>query len=255
MQRIALIAVTLAVACAPGTRRPGSGGTPAEGAARTPTDTAAVATVAERWWRAMTLGDTGYLAPHTAARLRVTLSNGKALGQRELLADAATHLPKPSTFVHGMTDVSVLRAGDAVVVNGRMEEGSQGGSNTFHYLTVLERAGAVWQVVAAQSTREISLTSRVPAQVAGPLSDYVGSYRGQRGGIVRVVARDSVLALVSPDGTDARLEPIGPSLFELPTLYDGIAVVRFLFSRGSDGRVATLSRLIHGSVVSWTRIP
>ena len=255
MRCVRLLAVTLAVACAPATQRTAASGTPDEGAARTPIDTAAAATVAEGWWRAMTLGDTGYLVRHTAGRLSVTLSNGRAFGRRELLAEAATHMPKPSTFVHAMTDVSVLRVGDAVVVSGRMEEGSQGGSNTFHYLTVLERTGADWQVVAAQSTRETLLTSRVPAQVAGPLSDYVGSYRGQRGGIVRVVARDSVLALVSPDGTDARLEPIGPSLFELPTLYDGIAVVRFLFSRDSDGRVATLSRLIHGSLVSWMRIP
>ena len=195
------------------------------------------------------------MARHTSERLTLTLSNGQQLGRSVLFADVATHVPKPSTFVRPATDVAVLPAAGSVVVTSRIEEGSQGGSNHYRYLAVLERVGSVWQVVAAHSTREIGLTPRVSAEVAGPLADYVGSYRGGRGGIVRVVARDSVLALLNPDGSEARIEPIGPALFEMPTLYDGIAVVRFAFTRDGTGRVSALSRLIYGSVVTWARTP
>jgi hypothetical protein len=63
------------------------------------------------------------------------------------------------------------------------------------------------------------------------------------------------LALIDPSGAESRLEPIGPALFELPTLYDGIAIVRFAFVRDSAGGVSSLNRLIYGSVVSWARSP
>jgi hypothetical protein len=219
------------------------------------TDTAGAATVAERWWRAITLGDTAALRQHTSPRLTLTLSNGQTLGRDALLRDAATHVPKGTTFVRPAADVAAHPVAGAIVVTSSVTEGSGGGSNTFRYLAVLERSDSVWLVVAAHSTRALTLTPRVAAPVAGPLAAYAGRYRGQGGGELRVVVRDSALGLIDPSGAEARLEPIGPALFELPTLYDGIAVVRFAFARDTTGHVTSLSRLIFGSVISWPRVP
>jgi hypothetical protein len=253
MRTIELLALALAAGCAPATRHIVAA-TPADSSTPPAADTAGAAAVAEGWWRALTLGDTAYIARHSSDRLTLTLSNGHEFGRRTLIDEVAGHVPKPSTFVRGATDVAVRSATGVVVVTSRMQEGSQGGANTYRYLTVLERGPSTWQVLAAQSTREVALSPRVPAGTAGPLADFVGSYRGQRGGALRVVARDSVLVLVDPAGAESRLEPVGPALFESPTLYDGIAVVRFVFTRDATGRVSALSRLIYGSVVSWPRI-
>jgi len=223
--------------------------------AQSPRDTAGAATIAEGWWRALTLGDTTYLSRHTSSRLTLTLSNGQQFDRSAMLREAGTHGPKSSTFVRPATEVAVIPTTGSVVVTSRMEEGSQGGSNYYRYLTVLQQEGSAWRVFAAHSTREVKLTARASVQAVGPFTDYIGDYRGPRGGTVRVVVQDSVLALISPDSTRARLEPIGVSMFELPTLYDGIAVVRFVFTRDSAGRVSGLNRLIYGSVVPWTRMP
>jgi hypothetical protein len=254
MRTIELLGLALVAGCTSATQRAVVATAPSAGSAQAAADTTGAAAVAEGWWRALTLGDTAYIALHSSDGLTLTLSNGQGFGRRALIAEVARHVPKPSTFVRAATDVSVRPAAGVVVVTSRMQEGSQGGANAFRYLTVLERGPSAWQVLAAQSTREVTLSTRVPATVAGPLADYVGSYRGQRGGALRIVARDSVLVLVDPEGGESRLEPVGPALFELPTLYDGIAIVRFAFARDATGRVTALSRLIHGSVVSWPRI-
>ena len=73
--------------------------------------------------------------------------------------------------------------------------------------------------------------------------------------MLRIVARDSTLALVDPTGAESVLEPIGPALFELPALYDGIGLLRYVFTRDASGRVTALSRLIYGSVITWPRVP
>jgi hypothetical protein len=221
----------------------------------TTTDTSGAAAVAERWWRAFTLGDTAYLRQHTSRRLTLTLSNGQTFDVDQALRNAATHVPKPSTFVQPATDVAVMPVGDVVVVTSSVREGSQGGSNVYRYLTVLERSDSSWRVAAGHSTRVLASTPRVAASVAGPLGDYVGRYRGQGGGVLQIVARDSTLGMIDPSGGEARLEPIGPALFELPSLYDGIAVVRFSFARDATGRVTSLSRMIYGSVITWPRLP
>lgn len=217
-------------------------------------DTAGAAGVAERWWRAFTLGDTATLRQHTARRLTLTLSNGQTLDRDQLLREAATYVPGPTTFVRAAVEVAALPLAGAVVGTSTVTEGSAGGSNRYRYRAVLERPDSVWLVVAAHSTRELTLTPRVPAPIAGPLADHAGRYRAQRGEL-RLVVRDSALGLIDPSGAEVRLEPIGPALFELPALYDGIAVVRFAFARDATGRVTSLTRLIYGSVISWPRIP
>jgi len=222
--------------------------------AATAVDTAGAATAAERWWHALTFGDTAHLARHSDARLTVTFSNGQRFDRASLLRRAAGHHPKPTAFLR-RTGAAVIPTGGTVAVTLDVLEGTDTGANAYHYLSVLEKHDADWRVVAAQSTRELGLTPRVSAQVAGPLSDYIGRYRGGRGGVLRIVARDSVLALIDPGGTEVRIEPIGPGLFELPLLYDGIALVRFAFARDSTGRVSSLTRMIYGSVDIWPRVP
>src|SRR5690349_9545117 len=104
---VALLLLFALAACAPraGTS-PGAPMPVAPGMAAT-TDTAGAAAVAERWWRAFTLGDTATLRRHTSDRLTLTLSNGQALGRDALLREAATHVPKASTFVRPAEDVEV----------------------------------------------------------------------------------------------------------------------------------------------------
>jgi hypothetical protein len=252
MRTLALLVVSALVACAPSARAPQGDSAPRTGRA---IDTTGAAAVAERWWRAFTLGDTATLRHHTARNVSLTLSNGQTLDRDRMLREAATHVPKATTFVDPAGDVSVLPLTGAVAVNSSVREGSQGGSNTFRYLTVLERPDSVWLVVAAHSSRALTLTPRVAATTAGVLADYAGRYRGQGGGELRIVVRDSALGLIDPSGGEARLEPIGPALFELPRLYDGIAVVRFVFARDATGQVTSLSRLLYGSVISWPRLP
>ena len=170
MRKIHLLALTLSASCAKAVQPAAWSATSPE-LTSTAADTSAAA-VAEGWWRALTLGDTAFMARHTSERLTLTLSNGQQLDRSVLFADVATHVPKPSTFVRPATDVAVLPAAGSVVVTSRIEEGSQGGSNHYRYLAVLERVGSVWQVVAAHSTREIGLTTRVSAEVSsGALAD------------------------------------------------------------------------------------
>jgi hypothetical protein len=87
------------------------------------------------------------------------------------------------------------------------------------------------------------------------MADYVGDYRGPRGGIVRVVARDSVLALVEPSGRELRMEPTGPSLFEFDYLSPAGAIIRIAFARAASGRVTSANRLIPGTVNTFIRVP
>jgi hypothetical protein len=218
-------------------------------------DTAGASSFADAWWRALTVGDTAHLQRHTAPRLTLTLSGGQTFDRASMLRDAAMHRPAPSMVIESKGASVVHATEGTVVVRSVVLEGARGNSNLFHFLTVLERAGSGWRVSAAQSTRQLGLTPRVPAQVAGALADFAGGYRGQRGGVVRIAVRDSVLTLTDPTGAESVLEPIGPSLFELPALYDGIGLIRYVFSRDASGRVTTLSRLLYGSVLTWPRVP
>ena len=255
MRPVVVLTLVWLAACGPSVRAGVNASAPSSVTSAVTSDTLGASIVAERWWRAFTLGDTAYLRQHTSRRLTLTLSNGQMLDRDRLLREAATHVPKPSTFVRPAADVVALPVGSAIVVTSSVTEGSQGGSNAFRYLAVLERTDSVWLVVAAHSTRAIALTPRVASSAAGELADYSGRYRGQNGGELRVVVRDSTLGFIDPSGAELRLEPIGPALFEMPTLYDGLAVVRFAFARDATGRVTSMSRLIYGSVISWPRLP
>ncbi|HEU0080360.1 MAG TPA: hypothetical protein VFQ76_22115, partial [Longimicrobiaceae bacterium] len=125
----------------------------------------------------------------------------------------------------------------------------------YRYLTLLQRDGAGWRVAAAQSSRELALTPRVPAAAAGALADFAGSYSTPRGAALRVLARDSVLVLVEPSGLEIPMEPIGPGLFEFGYVSLGNGIVRFSFPRDAAGRVTALVRLLPGSLTTFPRIP
>jgi hypothetical protein len=65
------------------------------------------------------------------------------------------------------TRAAVIPTGGTVAVTLEVIEGTDTGANTYQYLSILEKRDADWRVVAAQSTRELALTPRVSAQVAG----------------------------------------------------------------------------------------
>jgi hypothetical protein len=207
------------------------------------------------WWRALATGDTAFLAAHSAPDLSLVLSSGRTFDRAATFAQAAVFAGStPPTFSWADETVRQIAPGIAVATTLGTESVALA-SSAYRYTTVLERDGATWRVTAAQSTREAVFTPRLTAAEAGSLADYVGDYRGPRGGTVRVVARDSVLALVEPSGRELRMEPIGPSLFEFDYLSPGGAIIRIAFARDASGRVTSANRLIPGMVNTFVRVP
>jgi hypothetical protein len=141
------------------------------------------------------------------------------------------------------------------VVTSRVTETAGPTSSTYRYLTVLARGASGWRVVAAHSTREAAFAPRAFAAAAAELTDFAGAYRTPRGLTLRVVVRDSALALVEPSGRELRIEPVGPGLFELPALSPANGVVRLLFTRDRGGRVTALSQLVPAGVNTFPRVP
>lgn len=205
------------------------------------------------WWSAYAGGDTAYLQAHTAPEFLLTVSSGRTYDRAAMLAGAAAHqggvgMEWADEAVHPLAAPAVR------VATGRVRETIGPTVNVFRYLTVLERGEGGWRVGAAQSTRVAELTPRVSAERAGPLGDYAGEYRTPRGGVLRVVARDSALVLVEPSGAELPMEPIGPGLFEFGRLSPLNGIVRFVFTRDPAGRVAAMSRLISGEVTTFPRV-
>jgi hypothetical protein len=221
----------------------------------TPRDTAGALETQRGWWRALALGDTAFLEAHSARPLSLTLSSGRTFDRAATMAQAAAFAATtPPTF--GWSDETVrLVAPGVAVASTRSTESVALASSAYRYTTVLERDGAGWRVTSAQSTREAVFTPRLTAAAAGSMADYVGEYRGPRGGTVRVVARDSVLALVEPSGRELRMEPIGPSLFEFDYVAPAGVIIRIAFARDPSGRVTSANRLLPGGVNTFVRVP
>jgi hypothetical protein len=219
------------------------------------TDDAAALTLQRDWWRAFTVADTAYLQAHTAPAFWMTLSNGRTYDRAGMLAQAATHVNGAGFDVRWADESVRLASPAAVVATGSVTETAAGTSHVYRYLTALERSGTGWRVAAAQSTRELTFTPRVPATVSGPLADYAGGYRTPRGGALQVMVRDSSLALIEPSGAELPMEPIGPALFEFRNLSMSNGIVRFAFARDTSGRVTAMTRLIPGQVSIFPRIP
>lgn len=219
-------------------------------------DSASVLEVQRAWWRAYAVADTAYLQAHTSPALSLTVSSGTTLDRAGMLAQAATHVNGARLAMEWKEGAVRVASPSVAVATARVTESDgPAATATYRYLTVMERAGDGWRVSAAQSTRELVLTPRSNAAQAGPLGDYVGGYRTPRGATLRVEARDSALALIEPSGTELRMEPIAPGVFELAELSPQNGVVRLLFTRGADGRIAGLVRLVNGAVITFPRIP
>jgi hypothetical protein len=220
-----------------------------------PSDVAGALETQRGWWHAIATGDTEFLQAHSARPLSLTLSSGRTLDRTATIAQAVTFAASTRpTFGWSDETVRLISPGVALATT-RATESVALVSSAYRYTTVLERDGAGWRVMSAHSTREAEFTPRLSRAAAGSMSDYVGEYRGPRGGIVRVIARDSVLALVEPSGRELRMEPIGPSLFEFDYVSPGGMIIRFGFARDSSGRVTSASRLIPGSINTFARVP
>lgn len=252
--RLALPLLTLVLAACAGaasTARP-----PADASAPQAAASQADILAAQRnWWRAFTVADTAYLRAHTAPGFSITLSSGRTYDRAGMLAEAATHVNGAGLDVRWAEEAVPLATPSSVVATGRVTETAGGTSHVYRYLTVLERGAAGWRAAAAQSTRELAFTPRVPPEVSGPLADYAGGYRTPRGATLRVVVRDSLLGLVEPSGQELPMEPVGPGLFEFRDLSLSNGIVRFVFTRDASGRVTAMSRLVPGQVSTFPRIP
>lgn len=221
-----------------------------------PADTAAAIASHRAWWQALVLADTAYLRARSASGLVLTLSSGRTFDRDGALREAASHSTGARLTTSWLTEEARPIGPDAIVVTSRLRESEGTAAMTYRYLTVLRRdAAREWHVLPAQSTREAAFTPRVPAAAAGVLADFAGTYRTPRGGALRVVAHDSLLALVEPSGAQLPLEPIGPGLFEFGALSASNGVVRFVFTRDAAGRVAALTRLVPGTVTTFPRAP
>jgi hypothetical protein len=143
----------------------------------------------------------------------------------------------------------------AIATTRSTETDGAAATSSFRYLTVMERTADGWRVSAAQSTRVLAFAPTLPAAQAGDLAAYIGGYRTPRGATLRVEARDSALALIEPSGTEIRMEPIGPALFEFRALSPLNGIVRLVFMRDADGRVTAMTRLVNGAVNTFPRIP
>jgi hypothetical protein len=178
-------------------------------------------------------------------------SNGRSFDRDKLLDEARRHGALKVSFEWKDETVRRLTA-TVAVVTGRVAERIGPTLATYRYLAVLECAGGRWQVIAAQSSREVTSSVRVAAVDGGPTADFVGEYRTPLGKTVRVVRKGESLVLVDPAGGETRLEPIGPALFEVPGVsFQGL--IRFAFARDEAGKVVALTRLT-ADVTTFPRV-
>jgi ketosteroid isomerase-like protein len=218
-------------------------------------DTAGALEVQRAWWRAYAIADTAYLQAHTAPAFSLTVSSGATFDRAGMLAQAATHVNGSRLAMSFAEETARLAAPSVAVATARSTEADGPTSATFRYLTVMERSADGWRVSAAQSTRELAFTPTLSVAQAGELGGYAGAYRTPRGTALRVEARDSALALIEPSGTEIRMEPIAPGVFEFRGVSPLNGVVRLVFTRDAGGRVTGVTRLINGAANTFPRIP
>lgn len=199
------------------------------------------AAVSRAWWEAFALGNAESVGARSATELSFVASNGRSFDQAALIQEATTHGALKVSFE--WSDQAVRQAAPTVaVVTGRVLERIGPRSAVYRYVAVLECANDEWQVMTAQSTREVSSSVRVTAAEKAATEDFVGEYRTPLGKNLRVADRGETLVLVDPLGAETQLEPIGPALFEAPGVsFQG--VIRFAFARNQVGKVISLTRL------------
>lgn len=206
------------------------------------------------WWKAFIVADTASLQARTAGTFTLTLSSGKTYDRATMLVEAASHTQGKEMDIEWGDELVQVPEPTIAIVTSRVKE-TAGPTNVFRYVTILHRQGKEWRVAAAQTTRELDLTPRVPIARAGTLSDYAGSYLTPKGAVLRVVAHDAGLALVEPSGKELPLEPVGLGIFELDRLSLSNGLVRIVFLRDETGKVVSMNRLLSGAINSFARMP
>ena len=242
MRIASAIAVTLlATAPAAARQRPTDG------------DSASAIRTHQAWWRAFTVGDTARLGRLLDDGFHLTLSAGATFGRAGTLRDATVR-GDSSRVRLGWFDDDARLIGDAAVVTSRVSEAIGPNASEFRWLSVLRRSSDGWRVVVAQSTRLPAAGKVIPLS-AETIAAYAGKYRAPAGGIVAIVARDSGLALVPPNGAEERLRAVTPAVFELVSGKSNDGVVRLVFERDASGRVHGITRLTVSGIVQFIRIP
>ena len=197
---------------------------------------------AKNWWKASTFGDSNFVKERSTEGLRVTYNNGRSFTRNEFMKELARY-SSSSQISSEWSDVEVQwLSPQSACVTARVLEVAGRTPNNYRFLTVLVRTNSKWKVAAAQSTRELDLSPRVPIAESGKPSSYPGSYRTPGGTVLNVQLRDSSLALIEPSGTETMLVPIGPDLFEIPAILTA-GNVRFSFGRDGNGKITSMTRI------------
>jgi hypothetical protein len=203
---------------------------------------------AKAWWHAVTFGDTMHIKNHSTENIMVTFNNGRSFTYREIIAQVSTHHPSANITLEWSESSAQAAGPQTVIITNRIVEKVGAANNIYKFITVLVKYGKKWKVAAAQSTRELGIAKRIPAKQAGDLIDYAGIYRTPGGMTMQVIAKDTVLLLKEPSGTETILEPVAPGLFEFQAI-SFAGNVRFSFHRDATGSVVSLTRIAHNIVM------
>ena len=215
-------------------------------------DSADVHTTYRRWWHALTTGDTATVALLSSPTLSTTLSTSETLDRAGVIKLSALSVDSSQVRLE-WSEESVRIIGNAAVITSRMLERVGQAEVQYRYLTTLERTRAGWRVLATQSTRIPRPSPKIALPVAA-LEQYEGRYRTPNGRELRVTARDSVLALRTPDGNEQIIAPVSDAVFEIRTSRARFDVVRFVFERDESGRVTRVTRLAPAGVTAFPRV-
>lgn len=220
-----------------------------------PPDDAALA-AHRAWWQAYSVGDQATLAALTAPGAGIVFASGARL-PRGAVIEAAGSNARQSGFSMVWSDEAVRFPRDGLAIVSATATGRAGSSlQVFRIAAVLDHVGGpAWKAVSIQSTRVARFAPAVPAEVSGPVDDYVGAYATPKGGLIRMEAREGSLWMVEPDDKAFELTPVGPGLFEPPGASPLNGVLRLLFARDGSGRVVSFSRLTEGHVATFRRAP
>jgi hypothetical protein len=207
---------------------------------------------AKAWWHAVTVGDTTYIKDNSTDELTVTFNNGRSFTRKEIIYQVGSHDPF-AKITSEWSDIKEQKlTPQTAIITNKIVEKIGAMSHTYKFITVIVKAGPKWKIAAAQSTRELSLAPRIPLSEAGKLEDYVGEYRTPAGMTLKIIIKDTSLVMVEPSGAENKLEPVGPSLFELSYM-PFAGNVRFVFYRDAEGKVKSFTRLAH-VITTMTRI-
>jgi hypothetical protein len=199
---------------------------------------------AKAWWHAVTFGDTAYLNKHSTGELTVTFNNGRSFTRSEIIAQVATFNSSARITSEWSHIVVQSPAPQTAIITNRIVETVGVMQHIYKFITVLVSLDSQWKIAAAQSTREVELTTPVPVAEVGKLEDYAGTYRTPGGMLLKMLLRDTSLVLVEPSGSETRLAAIAPGLFEIPQILSA-GNVRFAFNRDATGSVRSMIRIAH----------